>query len=267
MNFQFQGRQNPNDYENALKVENLAPPSEASGARFDSRIDILADLQKDFAAQRPGVAAKSHLTAYERAVKLMKTAASKAFNLDEEPGNVRDAYGRNLFGQGCLLARRLVEQGVPFVEVTLGAFAGNQLGWDTHNNNFNAVRSLCDILDPAWAQLMEDLKTRGLLDDTLIVWMGEFGRTPVINGQTGRDHWPNAFSTVLAGGGIKGGQAIGKTSDDGTKVEDRPVSVPDFLATVVSALGIDPTTQNLSNVGRPIRIADPKARPIDEVLS
>ena len=266
MNFQFGQPQNPADYDKALKVQDLVPPSDASGARFDSRIDLLQDLQKDFAAQRGGVAAKSHLTAYERAVKLMKTAASKAFNLDEEKAEVRDAYGRNLFGQGCLLARRLVEQSVPFVEVTLGAFAGNQLGWDTHQNNFDAVKRLSEILDPAWATLMEDLKDRGLLDSTLIVWMGEFGRTPVINGGKGRDHFPNAFSTVLAGGGIKGGQVIGKTSADGTKVEEREVSVPDFLATVVQALGIDPTTQNMSNVGRPIRITDPGAKVIAEVL-
>jgi hypothetical protein len=266
MNFQFNGRQNPTDYENALKVENLAPPSDVAN-RFDSRVDILADLQKDFAAQRPGVASKSHLTAYERAVKLMKTSAAKAFNLDEEPANVRDAYGRNLFGQGCLLARRLVEAGVPFVEVTLGGQGNNQLGWDTHANNFNAVRSLSETLDPAWSQLMEDLKVRGLIDSTLIVWTGEFGRTPVINQQTGRDHYPNAWASVVGGGGIKGGQVIGKTSDDAMTVADRPVSVPDFLATVVQALGIDPTTQNMSNVGRPIRIADPKARVVEELLS
>ena len=113
---------------------------------------------------------------------------------------------------------------------------------------------------------MEDLKQRGLLDSTLIVWMGEFGRTPRINGQQGRDHFPAAWSTVLAGGGIKGGQAFGKTRADGMKVETRPVSVSDFLATICLALGIDPLKQNNSNVGRPIRIADKSAQPITEIL-
>src|SRR5205085_12035366 len=128
-------------------------------------------------------------------------------------------------GQGCLLARRLVEGGVPFVEVTLD-------GWDTHVNNFDAVKNLCGILDPAWSDLMADLKERGLLDSTLIVCMGEFGRTPKINPQKGRDHFPNAWSAVLAGGGIKGGQAIGRTSKDAMQVEDRPCNVPDLLATM-----------------------------------
>jgi uncharacterized protein (DUF1501 family) len=197
----------------------------------------------------------------------MRTAAQRAFNLDEETAATRDAYGRNLFGQGCLLARRLVEQGVPFVEVTLGAFSNNFLGWDTHNNNFDQVQRLSGILDPAWSNLMQDLRDRGLLDSTLIVWMGEFGRTPRINGQRGRDHWPNCWSAVLAGGGIRGGQVVGRTTDDGTAVQDKPVTVPDFLATVCRALGIDPRNQNMSNVGRPIRLVDLTGRPIDEVLS
>jgi uncharacterized protein (DUF1501 family) len=198
--------------------------------------------------------------AYERAVRLMNTSAAKAFNLEEEPAALRDAYGRNLFGQGCLLARRLVERGVPFVEVTLG-------GWDTHGDNFNQVQRLSGILDPAWGTLMEDLKEHGLLDSTLIVWMGEFGRTPQINGGRGRDHYPNAWSTVLAGGGVKGGQAIGRTSPDGMTVQDRPVSVADLLATVCEALGIDPKKQNDSNVGRPIRIVEKSAQPIREVVA
>ena len=165
----------------------------------------------------------------------MRTAAAKAFNLDDEAPVLRDAYGRNLFGQGCLLARRLVERGVPFVEVTLGGFDAGGIGWDTHQANFDGVRKLTEVLDPAWSTLMEDLRLRGLLDSTLIVWMGEFGRTPKINPQAGRDHYPNAWSTALAGGGIRGGQVVGRTSSDGTKVEERPVSVPDFLATVCGA--------------------------------
>src|SRR5207253_10939201 len=160
---------------------------------------------------------------------LMRTSARTAFNLEDEPARVRDAYGRNLFGQGCLLARRLVERGVPFVEVTLGTFQGNQVAWDTHGQNFESVRRLSGILDPAWATLMEDLRQRGLLEDTLVVWMGEFGRTPRINPQGGRDHFPGAWTTVLGGGGIRGGQAFGSTSADGTEVRGRPVSVADLL--------------------------------------
>src|SRR5262249_37033692 len=210
---------------------------------------------------------QSHRSAYQRAVTLMRSSATKAFNLDDEPKELRDRYGRNLFGQGCLLARRLIERSVPFVEVSLATVGNLALGWDTHVNNFDGVRQLSEVLDPAWATLMEDLKAKGLLDSTLIVWMGEFGRTPRINGNRGRDHWANSWSTVLAGGGIKGGQVIGKTSADGTTVEERPVSVEDFLASVALALGIDITKQNNSNVGRPIRIVEPTAQPIKEVLS
>ncbi|MBY0525785.1 MAG: DUF1501 domain-containing protein [Gemmataceae bacterium] len=261
-------QQNANDYDKMLKVQDLAPFTDLVKERFDARIGLLQDLEKDFVTSRPGVAAKSHATAYERAVKLMQTAAAKAFNLEEEDAKNRDRYGRTLFGQGCLLARRLVEQHVPFIEVTLGQFGGNQLGWDTHQNNFEAVKRLSGELDLAWSSLMEDLKERGLLDSTLIVWASEFGRTPKITpNSNGREHWASGWSTVLAGGGIKGGQVIGNTGKDGMKIEERPVTAPDFIATVVKALGIDPKKQNMSNVDRPIRIADPKADPINELIA
>jgi hypothetical protein len=261
-------RQQGQGYEQALKVQDIDLPGGVDRAHADARIDLLERMESDFLSEHPGIAPLSHKTAYDRAVKLMKTDANKAFHLAEESPMLRDAYGRNLFGQGCLLARRLVERGVPFVEVTLAGVPGtNVFGWDTHQQNFQAVRRLSEVLDPAWGTLMEDLKQRGLLDSTLIVWMGEFGRTPRINGQQGRDHYPNAWSTVLAGGGIKGGQAFGKTSADGAKVETRPVSVSDFLATICLALGIDPLKQNNSNVGRPIRIADKNAQPIKEIVT
>jgi uncharacterized protein (DUF1501 family) len=199
---------------------------------------------------------------------MMRSEAVKAFDLTGEDAKLRERYGKNLFGQGCLLARRLIERGVPFVEVTLAGVAGQQvLGWDTHQNNFESVKRLSQVLDPAWATLLDDLKDRGLLDTTTIVWMGEFGRTPRINSNQGRDHWANSWSTVLAGGGIKGGQVIGKTSPDGMQVTDRPVATPDLLATVCQSLGLDITKQNLSNVGRPIRLVEPNAKPIKEVLS
>jgi hypothetical protein len=227
---------------------------------------LLGEMQKDFLESRSALPSQSHRSAYERAVTLMRSKATHAFNLDEEPRELRDKYGRNLFGQGCLLARRLVEAGVPFIEVSLATVGNLALGWDTHVNNFDAVRQLSEVLDPAWSTLMADLKDRGLLDSTLIVWMGEFGRTPKINGNRGRDHWANSWSTVLGGGGIRGGQVIGKTSADGMSVAERPVSVEDFLATVALALGLDIKKQNMSNVGRPIRIVEPTAKPIKEAL-
>ena len=257
---------NAPDYERALKVEDLEAPGAVKREQVDSRLELLQDMQRDFVAKHPGVPALSHQSAYERAVRLMRTAAGKAFDLSDEPPMLRDRYGRNLFGQGCLLARRLVERGVPFVEVTLSTAPGVQVGWDTHQQNFEQVKKLCEVLDPAWATLLQDLDQRGLLETTLVVWMGEFGRTPQINPQQGRDHFPNAWSTVLCGGGINGGAVYGKTSPDGTTVKDNPVNVPNFLATVAKAVGVDPTKQNMSNVGRPIRIADAGAKPIKEVL-
>jgi hypothetical protein len=253
--------------ERALVVRDLHPPADVEGARGDSRIRLLRGLQDDFLPRHADAPPLAHQAALERAVRLMQPAAARAFRLDEEPAAVRDAYGRTLFGQGCLLARRLVERGVPFVEVTLGTSADGTSGWDTHADNFDAVRRLSQVLDPAWAALMDDLKDRGLLDTTLVVWMGEFGRTPKINQLRGRDHYPAAWTTVLAGGGIKGGQVVGKTSADGSAVEERPVSVPDFLATICHALGIDPGGSNLSNIGRPIARVDRGARPIGEVLA
>jgi uncharacterized protein (DUF1501 family) len=149
--------------------------------------------------------------------------------------------------------------------VSLGGTGG--FGWDTHTNNFDTVRDLSQVLDTGWATLLEDLKGRGLLEKTLIVWMGEFGRTPKINGDKGRDHFPQAWSAVLGGGGIKGGQVVGQTSAGGEAIERRAVTVPDLLATVCLALGIDPTRSNPSNVGRPISIVDKAAKPLKEVVA
>jgi uncharacterized protein (DUF1501 family) len=252
-----------NNNEQSLAVPDLRPA--VADAQMDSRIRLHRELEQDFVARHHGVSGHSHQTAYERAVRLMRTSAASAFNLEEESDQKREQYGRNQFGQGCLLARRLVERGVPFVEVN---YSNNGADWDTHNDNFTAVAQRCGVVDQAWGTLMDDLRASGLLKDTLIVWMGEFGRTPRINQQRGRDHWPNSWATVLAGGGIRGGQVYGQTSADGTVVEmDRPTSVPDFIATICKALGIDPTKQNMSNVGRPIRIADPNARAIPTLIA
>jgi hypothetical protein len=258
-----QQQSNPED---ALKVPDLTLPGGVSDERSAARVELLREMQNDFLENRSAPASESQKSAYERAVTLMRSSATKAFDLDDEPKALRDRYGRTLFGQGCLLARRLIEKGVPFVEVSLASVGNLALGWDTHLDNFESVKRLSEVLDPAWATLMEDLKDKGLLDSTLVVWMGEFGRSPKINGARGRDHWPNSWSTVLAGGGIKGGRVVGKTSADGTEVKDRPVSVDDLLATVVHALGINADATNLSNVGRPIRVVEPTAKPIKEVL-
>jgi hypothetical protein len=256
------------DYEAALRVPDLEPSRYVLPEHADARIELLEETQRDFAKRHPGLVAGSHQSAYDRAVKLMRTAAAKAFNLEEENASLRDAYGRNMFGQSCLLARRLIESGVAFVEVSLGGLNGGQFAWDTHAGNFDTVKNLSGVLDPAWATLMSDLKDRGMLDSTLIVWMGEFGRTPRLNQNPGggRDHYPNAWTAVLAGGGIKGGQAIGSTGIDGMSIKERPVTTPDLLATVCKALGVDPSKQNNSNVGRPIRIVDKAAKPITEVV-
>ena len=241
------------------------PPESVGGEAIRERLGLLSWLNDRFVASHAAPAAIGHKTAYERAVKLMRSESAKVFDLDTEPDKVREAYGRNRFGQGCLLARRLVEQGVPFVEVTHGG--NGAIGWDTHTNNFDTVKELSGTLDAAWATLMAELQSRGLLETTLIVWMGEFGRTPKIARGNGRDHWPNSWTTVLAGGGIKGGQVVGRTSASGEGIEDRPVQVPDLINTVCQALGVNPKKQNDSNVGRPIRIADPTAEPLREVLS
>jgi uncharacterized protein (DUF1501 family) len=249
-----------------LRVQDLEAPQRLTIARQDARLGLLHELEDDFTGSRPGLPTASHRTAYAQAVRMMRSSASGAFNLQNEPAALRDAYGRNMFGQGCLLARRLIEKGVPFVEVSLAGAPGlNTFGWDTHQNNFEAVKNLSGVLDAGWGTLITDLKDRGLLESTLIVWMGEFGRTPVINGTTGRDHFPTAWSAVLAGA-VRGGQTIGTTNEGGTAVADRPVSHADLMATICRALGLDPTRQNLSNVGRPIRLADPESKPIPEVL-
>ncbi len=193
------------DGEGSTRVQNAAIPASVGRERFERRQSLARELEADFVQTRPGIGVASHRNAYDRAERLMSPAATAAFDITRETAQVRDSYGRSRFGQSCLLARRLIERGVPFVEVTLG-------GWDTHDNNFNAVRNLCGSLDPAWSGLMNDLRDRNLLDSTLVIWMGEFGRTPGINPRSGRDHYPPAWSVVLGGGGIRGGQVVGRTS-------------------------------------------------------
>jgi uncharacterized protein (DUF1501 family) len=191
--------------------------------------------------------------------------AGKAFDLTEERTDVRDAYGRGPFGQGCLMARRLVERGVAFVEVTLGSFVRGAPNWDTHQNNFATVKGLSGELDAGWSALIQELDDRSLLQTTTILWMGEFGRTPRINKDGGRDHFPSAWTCVFAGGGIRGGGAYGRTSADGTTVEEGKVDAGDVLATLSTALGVPPETANTSESGRSVPIADGK--PIKAILA
>jgi hypothetical protein len=248
-----------------LGLENLHAPAGVSDQQADSRLQLWDTLEQGFASARPLATARAHQLVYQRAVRLMKSQAASAFDLEQEPIAVREAYGRGRFGQGCLLARRLVERGVPFVEVTLGGFDADAQGWDTHQNNFSLVKGLSGQLDAGWSCLLNDLRERGLLESTTIVWMGEFGRTPRINSMGGRDHYPNAWTCALAGGGVRCGQAYGSTSADGMSVSEHPVSAAALLATVCASLGIDPETQNTNDLGRPIKIVD--AQPIRDLLA
>ncbi|MDB5336361.1 MAG: hypothetical protein JWN70_1980 [Planctomycetaceae bacterium] len=243
-----------------LSIENLKSPPGVSKESIEKRLEISRFLQEDFAGRTKGPSTKTHKANFDRAMRMITSNAKGAFKLDEEPGALRDKYGRNQFGQGCLLARRLVERGVAFVEVTLP-------GWDTHTDNFNAVKRLSDTLDPAWSTLMTDLRERGMLESTLIVWMGEFGRTPKITEMTGRDHFPLAWSAVLGGGGIKGGQVIGDTGKAGVEVTERPVKIADFYVTMCAGIGVQPEHENMSPEGRPIPLVERGGKVIEELIS
>jgi hypothetical protein len=228
---------------------NVQLPAGVTSQRFGRRFDLLKDLEQDFAETGGGPRVRDHKALYGGAAQMVLSPRIKAFDVSQEKDTIRDGYGRSPFGQGCLLARRLVEAGVTFVEVSTG-------NWDTHFDNFNKVKELSQFVDPAFAALLGDLKERGMLEKTLVIWMGEFGRTPKINPRTGRDHFPRAFSMALAGGGIKGGQVIGATSTDGTTVTERPVTVPDLFCSFYRALKINPRKENMTGLGRPIKIMD-----------
>ena len=241
-------------------VENLKPM--ANAGHFDDRLNLLQEMESAFYRDYQADAGADHKTTYQRAVTLMQSKEAKAFDLSLESASAREAYGSSRFGDSCLLARRLVESGVSFVEVTLPQ-------WDTHQDNFDRVKRLSQQCDPAMAALVNDLKQRGMLDSTLIVWMGEFGRTPRINqrgAKPGRDHYPRAWSSLMIGGGIKGGQVVGKTDKEGAAVVERPISALDFLATVCEVVGVNWKKQNNTSIGRPIRIVDKGANPIKELL-
>ena len=220
-----------------------------STSRFRRRLGLLGELEEPYGRGAGAKSVAERAALYRRAGRMVLSERLQAFELEREPGSVRDEYGKAGFARNCLLARRLVEAGVTFVEV-------RSRGWDTHANNFDRVKELSAGVDRGFATLLQDLRRRGLLEKTLVVWMGEFGRTPKINPRSGRDHFPRAFSVALAGGGTRGGQVIGATSPDGAEVRSRPVTVPDFFCTVAQGLGIDPRRENDSSMGRPIKIVD-----------
>lgn len=240
-----------------LRLDNIAWPDGVEATQATRRMQLWNQLQRKFLRDRRVDSFAAHHALYQQASEMMRPEVRAAFDLTREPTAVRERYGTGVFGQGCLLARRLVERGVPFVEVALG----DGLAWDTHADNFTQVEQLSRQLDAGWATLMMELRDRGLLDFTTIVWMGEFGRTPVINPTGGRDHFPNAWSCVLGGGGIAGGQAYGRTSPDGMTVEEGKCSIGDILATLATASGVSPDHENMTSMGRPIRVAEGSAIP------
>lgn len=229
-------------------IESLASRSE-----FERQYELLGRFESSFQRTYRTEAGRAHFSALNRAMQLMTAEQKRAFELSEEPPSLRERYGRGNFGQGCLMARRLVESGVRFVEVMMG----DGVAWDTHRDNFPRTRALSSEVDLGMAALIDDLQQRGRLDSTLVIWMGEFGRAPQITSDAGRNHWARAWSSVLAGGGIRGGQVVGRTDRDAGSVVERPINVTDFLATVCTILGIDYTRQNRApGVDRPIPIVD-----------
>ena len=238
---------------------NTTLPAGVASSRFGRRLGLMSDLESDFAQSGGQRLVEGHQHLYDSAANMVRSPRLEAFDVSRETAAVREGYGRNPFGQGCLLARRLVETGVTFVEVDLN-------GWDTHRDNFDTCKRLSEQADKGFASLVRDLRERGRLDRTLVIWMGEFGRTPRINANTGRDHYPRAFSVALAGGGIRGGRVIGSTSAGGNDVANRPVGVADLFCTFCHSLGIDPRKENVSPNGRPVKLVDGGA-PVRELLA
>jgi hypothetical protein len=226
--------------------------------RIQRRRRLFLTVEDNFKEANHGDAAGAHKDIYQKAFDLVASKEGKVFDLKNEKATLRDEYGKNGFGDGCLLARRLVEAGVTCVEVDLG-------GWDLHQGVFPALKNQrLPTLDKAMGTLVKDLVARGLWKNTVVLWLGEFGRTPRINANAGRDHWARCWSVVVGGGGIKGGIAYGDTDADGTSVKNNQVGVGDLFATVYKGMGLDPTLQIRDNLGRPMKIAD--GSPIKELM-
>lgn len=227
---------------------------------FQSRISIAEALNENFSTQFPQKKVRAYSDLYQDAIKLMNSNDLNAFDITKEPESTSNLYGQTNFAKGCLLARRLVEHGVRYVEVTRG-------GWDTHDNNFDRVAANCTDIDHALSGLLIDLNRRGMLSDTLVVLTSEFGRTPNINGRDGRDHWPYCFTAFLAGGGIKGGMTYGETDKTGrTPTEGKSIKPEDLNATIAHTLGLPLNDYQYSPSGRPFTIAH-KGEPLLDILA
>ncbi len=242
------------------KIENFDYGRGDGKELMDHREEMRAALEAEFARRGGARAVDVNEIQRKRARRLMETKLARAFDLEEEPGATRRAYGPETFGQGVLLARRLLEHGVTAVEVILD-------GWDTHIDNFNRTRQLCAQLDPALSALLDDLKSRGLHDETLVVCMGEFGRTPTITPAAGRNHWPNNYCVLLAGGGMKGGTVVGETDEQGEKIVSRPVQVPDLFATIAQTLHLERDKVFQASTTRPVKLIDPNGAVVSELLA
>lgn len=224
----------------------------------ESRRHRLRDfIEEQFARTHKADPARMHREAYDRARRLQNVR--HVFDTDDEWAKYGDKYGNTKFGRRCMIARRLVEEGVSFVEV-------GQSGYDTHADNFTGHKSLVPTMDRAWSALLDDLEERGLLQDTLVVWMGEIGRTPRINNRSGRDHYVRSWSTALAGCGVKGGLVYGESDKDGIDVKDNPVTEGDFFGTIYKALGVDPEIENYSGV-RPVPLAPFGHKVVTDILA
>jgi hypothetical protein len=218
--------------------------------RLTQRMQALKMMESGFIDSNRGIAAGEHAKVLSKTLSLMTSEQMKAFKVMQEPEDVQERYGQTNFGRGCLMARRLVESGVPFVEVGLG-------GWDNHQNIFQTLENTkLPELDRGMSALMEDLAARDMLDDVAVIWMGEFSRTPRINGNNGRDHWARSWSAVVGGAGMNSGIAVGATNEDGTSVVGPSNSSEDLMATVCHSLGISLETTFTSQNGRPMKIAN-----------
>jgi hypothetical protein len=240
-------------------LQNSAMSRGMTEERFNFHRSLAEKLDQPFVERYDQKNVRAYTDMYADAIKLMRSKDLAAFDLSPEPEAMKERYGKNPFGQGCLLARRLLEHGVSFVEVSMG-------GWDTHNSNFINVPTQAATLDAAFSTLLDDLQHRGMLDDTLIVLATEFGRTPEINTNEGRDHHPQAFTCVLAGGGVKGGIVHGKTDERGAKIVEKPVKVGDFNATIGYALGLPLDQVLYSPSMRPFTVAD-KGQPLVDLFA
>jgi hypothetical protein len=250
-------RYNPMFLTDKMMPEDIRRSDSITDTDHKDRAALRDFLAKRFVRDLQNPAVGSHENAYERVHGLM--ASDYLFDIEGEPQSMRDHYGPTQFGQQCMIARRLVEAGVPFVKVA-------RAWWDSHGQNFETHRELCADLDHCMSALLDDLKQRGLLDNTLVITLGEFGRTPKINGSLGRDHFANAWSCSLSGCGIRGGTAYGKTDEDGQTVADGEMNAGDLYATIFAALGVDHEKEYMVG-SRPVPIADFGSTPCSEVLA